>query len=181
MQSLRNQLRSATQSQHVKVDADYGALNLQNRDDLEQFLISMHAAFEVVEAFLEDANTEISLPPRQSLLTGKDLNELGVTDRIPTLEKPTALTQPLGALYVIAGASMGRKLQQRQWLESTDPDCRRAGAFLSDTGMADYWRTMRSDLDMQRPAHPDELNSASACFELFLDALNATKPQVTTL
>ena len=67
MQSLRNQLRSATQSQHVKVDADYGALNLQNRDDLEQFLISMHAAFEVVEAFLEDANTEISLPPRQSL------------------------------------------------------------------------------------------------------------------
>jgi heme oxygenase (biliverdin-IX-beta and delta-forming) len=160
-------LRAATAVDHERVDAAFGAMRLDERDDYRRMLTA-HA----VEAALIRADPAWGLPawtPRTPLLVS-DLAALdvGMPDPLP-FDLPEQEAATWGALYVAEGSRLGGQVLARG-IAAGLPH-----AYLSARHAPGAWRALLASLDARAtlapPAwHKDVVDGAKATFSLFMAA-----------
>ena len=109
-------LRAATAIDHERVDAAFGAMRLDERDDYRRMLTAHARAVPGVEAVLARADPAWGLPawtPRTPLLVS-DLAALnvGMPDPLP-FDLPSQEAATWGALYVAEGSRLGGQVLAR--------------------------------------------------------------------
>ena len=119
MDTLRNQLRSATAAQHERVDAAFSAYRLDQPEGYRAFLQAHAQVLIPLEIELEQAGIETMLDDwplrcrRQALLA--DLKALGCAE--PPLTPAGMAPSPgwsWGAAYVIEGSRLGGRVLARR-------------------------------------------------------------------
>lgn len=137
-----------------------------------EFLRIQHSARRGIEAWLA-AHGGTDTPPAQTPLIAQDLNRLGAA--FPARHAPFAPqggVDPLGVCWVLAGSSLGNRAILARLRKSglTLPV-----AFLSDSRMPGYWRSLRGELERPcgRPGEDAVLAGAQAVFAHFHAAADA--------
>lgn len=169
--TLREFLRAGTTRSHDRLDQRLGALIENGAPHYAEFLRIQLSARRSLEAWLA-AHGGLNTPPPQTALIARDLSALGAA--LPSRYAPFAPASgvdPLGMHWVLAGSSLGN----RAILSRLRKDSRTLPvAFLSDTRMPDYWRSLRAKLE--RPADQGDeavLAGAKAVFAHFHAAADA--------
>ena len=161
-------LRSATATEHERVDAAFGSYLLADRAHYTAFLKAQAEAFLPVEAAIDQAQPEQVMSDwadrRRAPLLKRDLAALGVTAEsvaeFPIPNSPEAL---LGAIYVLEGSRLGGKFLERQIGDDFPRE------FLSAHDSAS-WRQLVGVIDdrLQSPAQIDAaIASAKSVFAFF--------------
>ncbi len=161
-------LRSATATEHERVDAAFGSYLLADRAQYTAFLKAQAQAFLPVEAAIDDAQPELTLPDwpnrRRAPMLRRDLAALGVKleglAEFPVPYSPEAL---LGAIYVLEGSRLGGKFLERQIADDLPRE------FMSAHDSAS-WRQLVGVIDerLQSPAQIDAaIMSAKSVFAFF--------------
>lgn len=164
-------LRAATAADHERVDALFGAMRLDDRDDYRRMLAAHARVVPAIEAALARGDVANELPawtPRTSLLAA-DLAALGAAMPAPL---PFALPQgepapaAWGALYVVEGSRLGGQLLARR-VGSGMPH-----AYLAARHAPGAWRALLASLEARAAAAPPAwgaavIAGARATFDLF--------------
>lgn len=166
--SLRQVLKTRTQSLHERLDASVGASASDPRD-YGVFLGIQYAARKPIERWVAANLPQADRPPQSSDLIAGDLAALGL--QLPAEEQFTmpASADWRGLAWTIGGSSLGNRamLLQRRRAGLTGAD-----SFLSDGETAAYFRALLPQL--AQPADPADADAAvaaaEAVFETFLRA-----------
>lgn len=164
--TIRDYLRDGTSVSHAQLDTTLGALVEGSRADYAAFLEIQYRARVGVERWLARECPDAA-PPQQTHLIERDL---AVLDH-PLPRSAPAFTAPpvggaLGVCWVLAGSSLGNRailarISKRgaQW----------PTAFLSDTRMTAYWRSLLPTLSSKvSPSEDDaKILGARATFAHF--------------
>ena len=165
-------LRAATAIDHERVDAAFGTMRLDERDDYRRMLTAHARAVPVVEAVLARADPAWGLPawtPRTPLLVS-DLAALdvGMPDPLP-FDMPSQEAATWGALYVAEGSRLGGQVLARGIAAGLPR------AYLSARHAPGAWRALLASLDARAAAavpawREDVVDGAKATFALFMAA-----------
>ena len=137
--TLRSFLRAETASDHERVDAAFGAFDLQDRAGYAGFLRAHHAALGGLPPL-----APLGLPPvDQRPLLEADLEGLGLA--LPTPLPRLRLAdeaEALGAYYVLVGSRLGARVLSSELEAGARPHAAH-NQYLSDLGAEDAWRSLR--------------------------------------
>lgn len=164
-------LRAATAADHERVDALFGAMRLDDRDDYRRMLTAHARVVPAIEAALAHGEVAGDLPawtPRAPLLAA-DLAALGAVMPAPlAFALPEGERQPAawGALYVVEGSRLGGQLLARR-VGAGMPH-----AYLAARHAPGGWRALLAALDARADAAPPAwgaavIAGARATFNLF--------------
>lgn len=165
--SLRQQMRAATAPLHDALDAAMGPLGMADGPDYARFLQIQHSARLPIESWLQSRCNPADLPPVQSALLEQDLRELGHAPAPPAPFSPSAKADVLGAIWVLAGSSLGNRVILKRRREAGFVSANR---FLADEAMPAFFNRLRPRLDQgvgPQDAAP-AIASAHCVFETFL-------------
>lgn len=165
----RAALRGATAAAHARVDAGFGGFALDSLAGYSRFLQAQAAAFLPVEAALDRARAEETIPDwpqrRRAALLRSDLADLAVTASAlpePELATPAEIA---GAVYVIEGSRLGGAMLVR----GVSPDL--PTRFLSAPQGAGAWRALLDRLDHlffdDNASIEEAIHAAGRVFALF--------------
>ena len=143
--SVRFILREQTAAAHSRVDARFSRLDLTRGDGLARFLGASRVALGALEPVLAAAPGLPPLPSRLALIDA-DLAALAAPAPSGHPAAPPAPGDPLGAAYVVAGSALGARVLRRRWARSDDQAVRKAGRFLTFTGLDGYWDAVQAAL-----------------------------------
>jgi len=161
---------------HDRIDEAIGSLSMADGADYARFLLIQYTARQPIETWLIEALEPANVPPPQTPLIADDLAQLDIP--LPPSKRaqnasgfmPPHEGDPLGALWVLAGSSMGnRAIMARREKAGLDGPTR----FLSGTSMPSYFGELRDRLE-QACAHEQAepvIAMANAVFANFLDAV----------
>lgn len=167
--NVRTALRTATRSEHDRVDAAFSQYDLASRDGYRRFLLRQARAHLPVEAALDAAGAGAAIADWPARKRGDriraDLADLGCAD-IP--EQPftgfESTAAMLGGLYVLEGSRLGGAVLRKRVSNGLPT------RFLSD-GSSFAWRTLLDVLETKLRS-PEEIAGAIAgarrvfaCFE----------------
>ena len=165
--TIRDYLKENTADSHDRLDEGLGAIVDGETPQYAMFLQIQYRARRGIEEWLSRRATDKSLPPPQSDLIARDLQELG--SPLPADYPPFVLSEncdPLGVCWVMAGSSLGNRALL---VRLTRRQAQLPVAFLSDTAMTAYWRDLRPELE--RPHRSGEVDGlllgAKATFDHF--------------
>ncbi|PNU02031.1 biliverdin-producing heme oxygenase [Novosphingobium guangzhouense] len=172
-------LREATGPSHERLDASFGALDLQTREGIGQFLAA-HAAgldpmFPAFRAFIE-GELGLECPDYPAMLRA-DLDALGIAAP-PTIEPAPGLDVAggeAGIAYVVSGSRLGLVVirQRGYWGEGKGF----RSAYMSDGRGHDAWKALVPVLRTRTyaPEQAEALRTAAlAAFETFSRAFAAS-------
>tara|TARA_B100000700_G_C14945818_1_gene809111 strand:- start:67 stop:591 length:525 start_codon:yes stop_codon:yes gene_type:complete len=161
-------LRDATGDIHARLDETVGHMPLSSDADYGAFLRAQHRARLAVEKALQGQPPYgLATPPSQAKLLELDLDDLGIhpSSQIEDIAFGSPF-EALGAVWVIAGSSMGNRtmLQQRRKKGQAGPQ-----RFLEDSRLGVYFVELRAilgeDHDHLRVA--EAIAGATKTFEVF--------------
>ncbi len=137
--TIRDYLRDGTSVSHEDLDKTLGALVEGSRADYAAFLDIQYRARLGVERWLVH-HCPNAAPPQQSHLIERDLAALGhpLAKSAPAFAGPPA-DGVLGVCWVLAGSSLGNRAILAR---ISKRDAQWPTAFLSDTRMTAYWRSL---------------------------------------
>lgn len=163
---MRQSLRRSTEESHEALDLSLGSLDLSDRDGYARFLSVQYAARQMIEAWVDLHCPAALKPPPQTHMIADDLARL---DRPRPVMAPSCQFEAphdgaLGIAWALGGSSMGNRLMARRVEEG------KSGlpvTFLSDGGMADFFRRIRSRLDQPATGEPTLAGSTDAAQSVF--------------
>ena len=173
---LRSLMRDATAEAHARLDAKLGALNLCTVTGYRRFLEINAAALLPLEASLERAGVQGTLPDWDDRArTGAVLTDLarlgGKPGRLnaPELTDRSAM---LGTLYVLEGSRLGAAYLLRTVKQCSDPLVSGNTAFLGHGAGRHFWPEYLAVLECHADelAEDDLVRSARSAFDLFAHA-----------
>jgi heme oxygenase len=163
---LRWRLRDATRAAHAALDASMATLDLTRRADYAAFLSIQAAALAGIEIWLAGAAPDGWAPPRQTPLIAADLAALAQTappPAMPAFAAPASGWE--GVAYVVAGSHLGNRAILAGMGEHAPAH---ATAFLGDSAMAAYWRSLLGRLrDLPASLADTAIAGATAAFTHF--------------
>ena len=179
MDTLRNQLRSATAAQHERVDAAFSAYRLDQPEGYRAFLQAHAQVLIPLEIELEQAGIETMLDDwplrcrRQALLA--DLKALGCAE--PPLTPAGMAPSPgwsWGAAYVIEGSRLGGRVLARRVADANPSAPLR---YLNHGSATPLWPSFLQKLEQQGSACDlsEVLTGANDTFERFLGAARSNR------
>ncbi|HAQ87314.1 MAG TPA: heme oxygenase [Pseudomonas sp.] len=179
MDTLRNQLRSATAAQHERVDAAFSAYRLDQPEGYRAFLQAHAQVLIPLEIELEQAGIETMLDDwplrcrRQALLA--DLKALGCAE--PPLTPAGMAPSPgwsWGAAYVIEGSRLGGRVLARRVADANPSAPLR---YLNHGSATPLWPSFLQKLEQQGSAcdWSEVLTGANDTFERFLGAARSNR------
>ena len=169
---LRAQLRAATESDHIRIDALAGRFDLESQTGYAGFLLAQMRVLPAIEAMLlEGSHLPEWTARHRTAALASDLAALNITAPGPLtisgFDTKAALT---GAAYVLEGSRLGAAVQCRIVARS-QPNAPRA--FLSHGAGRDCWRQFLRWLEMQPRdgrALAEMIAGARATFAAFAQA-----------
>jgi heme oxygenase len=173
---LRRILRNATATDHARLDAALGALDLGTVPGYRRFLEINAAALLPLERSLERAGVHILLPdwPDRARSTSilSDLAQLGGKPARMDAPRVAGRASMLGTLYVLEGSRLGAAYLLRTVQACRDPQVSRATAFLGHGAGRPFWPQYLAALEkhVDEVAGDDMVRSARAAFGLFAHA-----------
>jgi heme oxygenase len=174
--TLRQFLFDATREKHQQVDRLYGSLDLRQKTDFKVFLTAQYFALRILENCLQRVDQVTLERGDQIALLKSDLDILGNSDlpALPLLPQRHTIC-PLGCLYVVTGASIGKRLLRQQWLGSSDATALRAHHFMMDETMQRGWPQLVKFLDQQEQYNTGHswahtAKGAAMAFDVFITA-----------
>ena len=164
--SAASELRAGTRSEHDRVDALFGRLDLSSATDYGLFLRAMAAAYLPVEKALEEASIGLLVRDwrvrKRGDLLGRDLAELGLTE-IQLLAAPCFGDVPaiLGGIYVLEGSRLGGAFLKRS-LPVAAP-----ARFLGAPAEPGSWKRLLETIDANLTEAGDILRACEAARSVF--------------
>lgn len=167
-------LREATGTAHARLDAAFGALQLDRQEDLVRFLrghaIGIAATFAPFRAFVED-ELGLTCPDYREALAA-DLAALGEADAaLPAISTPWLADRgaALGLAYVVAGSRLGLAVLRKRGYAGRAMG--RRSRYMEDESGVVIWRVLLGQM-REHDLSPAQIAAACtaalatfACFE----------------
>lgn len=134
MPSLRQRLRSETESDHKLVDSILSRLDITCRPDFIQFLL-IH--LDVYTRIRATGPAKIALDDICERLAA-DLSTLGFSNN-PETNSETQEFHDLALEYIVHGSRLGAGVLRKKWLQSEDQDVRAAAAYFTASSASADW------------------------------------------
>ena len=137
---LRKHVRSALASDHVRVDAKFATLDIQEKSDFAVFLQSHRAAFHALRMSGSGFQGRIKRLHIDDLVNAidDDLKSL----RVPILgivDNAEAYSD-LAVDHIVLGSRLGTAILRSKWLMSQDRRVRQARCYFAQPQLKDEWR-----------------------------------------
>ena len=168
--TLRSSLRDRTASIHDRLDSALAQAAVGDAEGYAVFLRVQYRARRPIEAWTSRNLSGDEVPPPQSELIARDLTALGHRAPASILFTLPPGADSIGLRWALAGSSLGNRamLARRRKAGLSGAD-----AFLSDTGMSDYFARLRPLIE--QPAGEARTRRAAAgahaVFAAFLAAI----------
>jgi heme oxygenase len=178
--TVRNILKEATATEHVRLDERLSAFDLHDLAGYRRFLEANAAALLPLEGALVAAGVRDILPDwdrhARSRAILRDLAAIGTTADLldpPVLSGRFAI---LGTLYVLEGSRLGAAYLLRHVRRASDPRILHASAYLAHGAGQHLWQDFLALLESHAGELQDEediIRPAKRAFDLFS---RATQP-----
>lgn len=181
--TLREHLREATAHSHDRLDTSMRPpSDWRSREDYARFLSVQYCARIPVERWLSTFAPADLRPPEQTHLLVSDLINLGIP--IPKAGDALRLdyrgrATAIGVAWVLAGSSLGNKAMLLDMQRTLPPGTRWPHYFLGGDAMAEFWKTLRSGVEVAVDAQKaQEATRAATCvFDHFLKTARSNTSQ----
>ncbi|KIT17534.1 biliverdin-producing heme oxygenase [Jannaschia aquimarina] len=163
--TLRERLRADTRAAHDAVDRAFGRFDLTSRDGLTSFLRAQRAGL----AALHGAGATCAGLREGIGAIDADLASLGAEPPAAAAPAPTE-DHPIAQDYLWLGSRLGTRMLARRWADATDPDVRRASAYLGMAADPAPWRAFTARAEEMSARGPEAdliVTAAIAWFALF--------------
>lgn len=175
---LRKHVRSALKSDHDRVDAKFGLLDIQDRSDLATFLQTHRAAFHALLTSGAALQGRIKARHLEDLIAAieSDLKAL----RVPVLRVPVEKHSycDLAVDHIVLGSRLGTAILRSRWLMSQDRQVRQARNYFAQPQFKDEWRGHCMHLSLMQDsdvAGQHLIDDARRLFVLFESALDVCR------
>ncbi|NVE95671.1 biliverdin-producing heme oxygenase [Altererythrobacter lutimaris] len=174
---LRDILRASTRAAHDRLDAVMSHGGWTSAAGYTQFLQVQHAARAPIELWIAERCPTEFQPPRQSHLLEQDLAAMEASAAAPigTFDLPQG-ADPLGAVWALAGSSLGNAMIQRQ-VAASSSCAHLPQSFLTDQSMHRFWKSLLPVLNStcSREKAQASCRGANAVFAHFLRAAETSQ------
>lgn len=172
-------MRAATAHSHDRLDTSMRpASDWRSREDYGRFLSVQFCARVPVEHWLSSFAPADLRPPEQTHLLVSDLINLGMP--IPKAGDALGLeykgrATAIGVAWVLAGSSLGNKAMLLDMQRTLPQGERWPHYFLGAEAMTEFWKTLRSGVEIavDAQAAQEATRAATFVFDHFLDAANS--------
>ncbi|CAN0586364.1 unnamed protein product, partial [Ectocarpus sp. 12 AP-2014] len=167
---LRKHVRSALKSDHDRVDAKFGCLDIQDRSDLATFLQTHRAAFHALLTSGAALEGRIKAQHLKDLIQAleADLSAL----HVPMLGPHSYCD--LAVDHIVLGSRLGTAILRDKWLMSQDRQVRQARSYFAQPQFKEEWRGHCMHLSLMQEndvAGQHLIEDARRLFVLFESAL----------
>ena len=175
--NLRHRIRLDTQSDHDRLDARFGALDLTLPGDLGIFFAAHRAAFAALERALPVPAGRASRSMIAEMVSALDADLAVLDGPAPPEVAPASRFAREAVDHIILGSRLGTAMLRGIWAEASDPRVRSACAYFTLPSYADAWKAHCADLKLvpADDATSDQIVADAirlfAVFERALDAV----------
>lgn len=160
-------LRTATSEAHTALDASFGALALQQRDDYQRFLRA-HALglAPLFETYSEFVTHELGIPcPDFMGMLHADLADLGENfEQFPLLSVPADL-DAAGVAYVVSGSRLGLAMIRRSGYWGRDNGL--PSRYMDDESGLVVWKALLTWMKQRQSSLEDDRRASHASLAAF--------------